>query len=91
MLYLKQVQNNANSRFTFESGKSQVPNPKNSVNPENIAQPENQNQTQLRETGADAEKSRAKLDVACFNKIFRECCFAELGLSICCQVFYVIC
>ena len=85
MLYLQQVQNHANSRFTFESGKSQVSNPEDSGNPENFAQPENKNETKLREASAHAKKSSAKLDVNSLRK--NQLTFSQatnqLGLSIC--------
>jgi len=53
----------ANSRFTFESWKSKVTNPKNHSYAENRSKPKKPQQTQLWKTRHSAAESRAKLDV----------------------------
>jgi hypothetical protein len=53
----------ANTRFAFQSWKSQVADTENPSYRENQAKPKEQKQTQLRETRNSAEKTWPKLDV----------------------------
>jgi hypothetical protein len=57
------VQFNANSRFTFESWKSQVSNAENPSAAKKGAKPEKPKPTQLRETRDSAAETGPKLDV----------------------------
>jgi len=68
MLYLKQVQNHANSRFIVQSWKSQVADTENPSSGKNKAQSQESKQTQLRETRDSAAEAWPKLDVTSLNQ-----------------------
>jgi hypothetical protein len=59
--YVKTVYIRANSRFAFQSGKSEVSNPENTGCIQEEPRSEVQKQAELREKGDSSEKARAKL------------------------------
>jgi hypothetical protein len=63
-LILRQVENNANSRFAIQSWKSPRANAENPGAGKNQGKSQKQNQTQLRETRGSATEAWAELDVA---------------------------
>jgi len=69
MLYGARCNLDANSRFTFESWKSQVSNAKNPGSAENCAQPQKPKQTQLRKTCYSAEETGPKLGVRAIQTV----------------------